>query len=343
MDSSTWPLKDVTRLGTLFKYCSNSPDVITGIFENHRIRFTQPYALNDPFEFNPAIRFYSNEDDYRYYEYDGVTYPSNYLWNWLNLIESRINTLGVLCLTENPFSYAMWSHYANGHKGFVIEFNVGNKVKPSLELEKGEPLRVYRVRYVSTNSVNIDKMVTKKGRIPESRFRDRIFLRKTKLWRYEKEYRAIRRLDSCETYRLQGVRTSYRDSNVYLFPMSIDCILSVSFGVNTPVEDKERIIDLCSGHNIHFLQALIPKDIQNEVGLVPISSFGSLRDYLDMLPQLFTFDSMETKYAQNPAIKVRSLLEIPYYSIQKEDYDLYHEKRKAQSREISDASGNSGN
>jgi len=122
------------------------------------------------------------------------------------LIESRINTFGILSLTENPFSYGMWSHYANGHKGLLIEFNVENKARPSLELEKGAPLPIYRVRYVSKNTVNIGKMLNKKDRIPESQFRERIFLRKTKLWKYEKEYRAIRRLDSCETYRPPDVR-----------------------------------------------------------------------------------------------------------------------------------------
>jgi len=100
-----------------------------------------------------------------------------------------------------------------------------------------------------------------------------------------------------------------------------------------PVEDKARIIDLCSGNNIAFLQALIPKDRQNEIQFEPILRFGSLRDYLNMSPQLFTFDSMETKHVSLPTIKVNSLSEIPYYARQKEDYDVYYEKRKASSRE----------
>lgn len=332
MDKSRQPPKDVAKLRTLFKYCSNSPDLITGIFERHEIRFTQPYALNDPFEFNPAIRFQSNENDYRYYEYDGVIFPSNYLWNWLNLIESRINTFGILSLTENPFSYYMWSHYANGHKGFLIEFNVGSKSKPTLEMEKNTYLPIYRVRYVSTNVVNLDKIANKTGRIPERQFRNKIFLRKTKLWKYEKEYRAIRRLDTCETYNPSVNRTSYRDNSIYLFPISLGSILSISFGVNMPVEDKGRIIDLCSGNNITFLQALIPKDGKNEIRPVPISHFGSLKNYLSMPPQLFTFDSIETEHASSPTIKVNSLSEIPYYALQKEDYDVYYKKRKAFSR-----------
>ncbi len=326
MNTLRRPPKEVGKLGTLFKYCSNSPRLIEGIFKHHRIRFTQPYALNDPFEFNPAIRFNSNADDYRYYEYDGVTFPSNYLVNWLNLIESRINVYGILSLTDNPFSYEMWSHYANGHKGFLIEFNVGNKKKPRLEFEKGVSLPVRRVRYVSVNIANLDKMVNRSNKIPESQFRN-IFLRKTKLWKYEREYRVIRRLDSCENYTAQ--RTSYRDINVYLFPISLDCIVSVTFGVNTSIDDKKNIIGLCDGHNIAFLQALIPKDRQNEVRPLSVAAFGSLQNYLNMGPQLFTFDSTETQFHQLPTIKVNSLCEIPYYGNQKQDYDLYYERRKA--------------
>lgn len=332
MNKSKLPPKEIARLKTLFKYCSNSPEIITGLFDHGKIRFTQPYALNDPFEFNPAIRFQSDENDYRYYEYNGVTFPSNCLWNWLNLIEPRMNTFGILSLTENPFSYEMWSHYANGHKGFMIEFNVGNKLKPALKLDKYTLLPIYRVKYVNANTVNFNKMANKNGHIPECQFQNKILLRKTKLWKYEKEYRAIQRLDACETYKPPVGRTSYRDSNIYLFPMTLESIRSVSFGVNMPVEEKERIIELCRGNHITFLQALLPKDRQNEIGLMPISDFGSLRDYLDMPPQLFTYDSIETEYVSLPNIKVNSLSEIPYYALQKEDYDLYYAKRKTPSR-----------
>jgi hypothetical protein len=222
----------------------------------------------------------------------------------------------------------MWSHYANGHKGFLLEFNVGGKLRPRVELEKGVPIPIYKVRYVSTNTVDLAKMCNRKGLIPDYQFRDWIYLRKTKIWKYEGEYRAIKHLESCETYKPPSVRRSYRDNNVYLFPMSIDCILTVTFGVNTPVEDKKRIIKLCAGYNITFLQVLIDKDEQNQVRPVPINLFGSIDTYLDMPPQLFTFDSKEMQYANKPVMKVESLQEIPYYAMQKGDYDSYYVERK---------------
>ena len=46
MDDNTGDLQFLT----FFKYCSDDGRVIEGIFEKHKIRFTQPYALNDPLE-----------------------------------------------------------------------------------------------------------------------------------------------------------------------------------------------------------------------------------------------------------------------------------------------------
>ena len=98
---------EIKQLRTLFKYVPDSSPVIEGIFVKHRIRFTQPAALNDPLEFNPAIRFNSDDDNFRKYAYQGITMPSIHDWYRLNLIESQINNYGVLSLTDNPFSFEL--------------------------------------------------------------------------------------------------------------------------------------------------------------------------------------------------------------------------------------------
>lgn len=38
-------------------------------------------------------------------------------WNEFNSL------VGVLCLTGNPKNFLMWAHYANGHRGMLIEFD----------------------------------------------------------------------------------------------------------------------------------------------------------------------------------------------------------------------------
>lgn len=44
-----------TKLDSYFKYLSDDSRVIKGIFEDQKIRFTQPRALNDPLEFSPTF------------------------------------------------------------------------------------------------------------------------------------------------------------------------------------------------------------------------------------------------------------------------------------------------
>ena len=172
---------DIKELRTLFKYVSNSPKVVDDIFNKNKIRFTQPAALNDPLEFNPAIRFNSEGNNFKCYKCGLVPMPSIHDWFQLNLIEARINKYGILSLTDNPHSFEMWCHYANGHKGFLLEFDIADKVKPLLKLNEGTNLKVHKVKYVEDYSINIDRLEKGNNSIPFYKIRDSIFLRKKTL------------------------------------------------------------------------------------------------------------------------------------------------------------------
>ena len=320
-------LKKLKHLGTLFKYVSDSSKVIDGIFKNHKIRFTQPAALNDPLEFNPAIRFNLDDNSYKPFKCRGVYFPSRNEWSRFELIEPRINRYGILSLTDNPHSFEMWSHYANGHKGFLLEFKVSNKMKPILQLDEGLSLMAYKVKYVTDYTVNLDRLSQGRNKIPFYKIRDAIFLRKIKNWKYEREYRIIRQLDECETYKPPPKRKSYRDKKgVYLFPLSTNCISSVTFGVHTSSKIKREIIDLCRNTNIVFMQTVIYND-KGTINFLPIEHFGTIENYLSLLPQVFTCDSIDEKPRE--FITVSSLDRIPYYHLQANDWDLYYKKKLA--------------
>jgi len=162
--------------------------------------------------------------------------------------------------------------------------------------------------------------------IPFHIIRDAIFLRKTKLWKYEREYRIVRQLADCDTYQPPATRTSYRDKEVYLFPLSLSCISNVVFGVNTSQEVKRKIIEYCRNTNINFLQTVVYKDLQNKIDFLPIDQFGSIDKYLERLPQVFTSDSIMNKY-NGDYITVNSLRELPYYSLQPNDWEEYYKKQ----------------
>lgn len=325
-------LEEIKQLRTLFKYVSDNSEVIDGIFRDKKIRFTQPAALNDPLEFNPAIRFSSEENNFKRYNCNGVIMPSIHDWHHLNLIESRINEFGILSLTDNPICFEMWCNYANGHKGLLIEFNIPNKTKPTLQLQEGTTLRVYKVRYIKDYMINVDRMFRGGNSIPFHQIRDAIFLRKTRHWKYEREFRIVRRLSDCETYSPPTRRTSYRDEDgLYLFPLSLNCISNVIFGVNTPQEVKEKVIKYCKNTKIEFLQTVIHKDLQNKIDFLPIDLFGPTEKYLAMLPQIFINDSIMDRYGKDYII-INSLSELPYYNLQPKDYEEYYKKKLAQSK-----------
>lgn len=318
--------KKVKQLRTLFKYISDSEEVADNIFLKQKIRFTQPAALNDPLEFNPFIRFDSDGSNFNLFEYRGVNFPSIHDWHWINLIEQRINRFGILSLTDNPYSFEMWCHYANGHKGFIVEFDISDKTRPTLELQDGLKLRAHKVSYVKDYMINIDKLSAGQDTIPFHKIRNTIFLRKTRHWKYEREYRIIRQLDDCDYYTPPDKRTSYRDHNIYLFPLSLNCISSVIFGINTSQKIKKKVIDSCSNTNIGFLQTVLHKDQQNKIDFMSIDLFGTVEKYLKMEPQLFTFDSIKVKYRNS--LIVNALREIPYYHLQTDDWDEYYKKQQ---------------
>src|SRR3989338_1929980 len=78
-----------------FKYCSDKKEVVEEIFNNQRIRFTQPRALNDPLEFSPTFRFNSN-NAYQWYQLQGKMLPSIEFFYRVQIIESQINRFGIL-------------------------------------------------------------------------------------------------------------------------------------------------------------------------------------------------------------------------------------------------------
>ena len=122
------------KFDSYFKYCSNDSEVLKGIFKHQKIRFTQPRALNDPLEFNPTMRFHDSEAKYQLYDVNGISFPSIELFFRVQVIESQINAYGILSLTKIPNSFDMWSQYANGHRGFVIELKDGFWCHPCIEV-----------------------------------------------------------------------------------------------------------------------------------------------------------------------------------------------------------------
>ncbi|WP_417686826.1 DUF2971 domain-containing protein [Pseudidiomarina gelatinasegens] len=88
-------------------------------------------------------------------------------------IESARDTYRVSSLSADPTNFLMWSHYAEGHKGIIIE----------LEIPENHP-DLTKVVYSPFSSVFTDKLQTKEDM-------RHLFNGKGEEWEYEQEYRII--------------------------------------------------------------------------------------------------------------------------------------------------------
>ena len=239
------------------------------ILQNRRIRFTQPNALNDPFEARPNFHALATREGFAgafadtirqappIWEHcrlvtqtnldqqaftDKVERNPNYaeqVYNNLGL--SNLNTyarkrtyelcniVGILSLSETPDNLLMWSHYAEEHTGFVLMFD------SSHDFFKGEtPLPGFAkpepVQYKSERPcTTVEEVIIKKATVST------IFLTKGSDWQYEKEWRYLKFLDDSDTP---------NTSRVKLFRLPSECIRGVILGCCRAKELEDKVVAL---------------------------------------------------------------------------------------------------
>jgi hypothetical protein len=317
-----------SQLPTFFKYCSDDDKVLDGIFKDHKIRFTQPAALNDPLEFNPIIRFKDDGNNYRQFVCDGMVFPSEEQRLRIQLVHRQFNAYGIWSLTKIPDSFDMWTRYANGHKGLVLEFKSDFNRHPCMLSKKGEEYPVREVQYVDEYAINIDELADGQGWVACNTFNERMFFTKTVRWRDEREYRMVRSLADYPGWEPLANRW-HRDSNIYLFDFPADWIESVTFGASMEVGEKTRIMDACKGTDISFLQGVIVRDEKDSFGrpakiqLLPVNQFPRFAE----MPEFIT-EGKELEERQKP-IEINQLTELPYYTHDPEWVQQYMENREA--------------
>ena len=183
------------------------------ILDNGMIRFTPAKDFNDPFELQPTITTYSSnfieymvslsaeerqnlkvEDND--YEYSQERF--NLLPNKKSLLNKKINKIGILSLSSNlninqfltatmsekndpRTNLIMWSHYADSHKGFVVEF----------KWDFIEGIDIQKVEYSEERDI-----LTYED-IDNNNF-DKLFFKKSIEWAYEQEYRVILNLNKAD-------------------------------------------------------------------------------------------------------------------------------------------------
>ena len=226
-----------------FKLDAKNKKKIERIFTHNEIYFASPMRFNDPFDCRVHASFDATDDDWEEY-LNGVLKERHPEWEYherqtfvdqlirggwredpgtkqkgVNDVQEAVNKIGVFCLTEVRDDILMWSHYADGHKGFCLQFNINPKLYPFGEM-------LFQVQYTSS----YPQITITKNHKDQTR---KVLLTKSTSWEYEKEWRIFDPDDSL------GIR---------VFPA--DMLTGVIFGCEMPHENRQLIREWAKGRDI---------------------------------------------------------------------------------------------
>lgn len=140
--------------------------------------------------------------------------------------------LGVVCLSKNGMEPLMWAHYADSHKGVMVEF-ITSHTTFNRRQHPNSHLGIFRdVKYVH-DRLNVDLSTTGKGELFE-----RFTLTKSHHWEYENEVRLILQLKDADQ------KISHDGLDIFLINTPILSIASITFGCKTAPQDMERVIKI---------------------------------------------------------------------------------------------------
>jgi hypothetical protein len=170
----------------LYKYCSYTQHCLS-ILIKKKIWLAKPESFNDPFDCN--IRFKPKTNSEALKKYIDITGRSTgnpdkdleiYLEGLKQFQNKDMKNFGVFAMSQINDNILMWSHYADKHKGFCIEFErLPNNLLGDYEIT--QPID-YCCDYPDVDPLDST------GNIDRFLFRKMLFS-KAKDWAYEKEWR----------------------------------------------------------------------------------------------------------------------------------------------------------
>lgn len=172
----------------LYKYRAFNTNSLS-ILINKKIWVAKPGSFNDPFDCRIRFKIEKNSESFRKY-LDRTERTTGNLNNDHEMFqkglrefrEIEMQNLGVFSMSQINDNILMWSHYADQHKGFCIEFvrspDKGNWLG---NIEVTKPVH-YDCNYPEVNPFDSD------GNTDPSIFEKMLFS-KAKDWEYEREWR----------------------------------------------------------------------------------------------------------------------------------------------------------
>jgi hypothetical protein len=231
----------------LYKYQPLTIESLTNL-KNRQIWFSKPKRFNDPYDC--AVRVLKDEindeemekilqqaktempniktfDQYKNASNESKkSFNKRTLETISNLSETQktkmLNERGVACFSELKDNVLMWSHYAQGHKGFCLEFDI------SFELFR----KAFPVQY----SKMIPKIRPASIILEDSEPLMPMITTKADYWAYEKEWRI---------FHVEGDRP---------YGYGVNCLTGVYFGTMMEFSHKEIIFMILHGSPTKFYE-----------------------------------------------------------------------------------------
>lgn len=244
----------------LYKYLNSSR---TDVLENLKIRFSQPSALNDPFEATALIRFSHTLEEDLENDIDEVMKENGITKDHLDYIStqkeifdelrSHLKKLtdpknvgdeimermefaqGVLSLSRTKESLLMWAHYGDSHKGYVLGLDENHSFFNSADM-RGRSTKPINVTYTTQRiHVNTDS----------EDYREQLLCTKSLEWAYEEEVRVFRTFGK----NFNDFKKNKR-GQVHLFSLPHDCIREIYIGANCHTETIAKIFNTIDRHKL---------------------------------------------------------------------------------------------
>jgi hypothetical protein len=232
-------------------------------FLHNELFFYSPATLNDPFDckFDFSFEGCTLEDIKRFHEkalkystvriafdrlekgdFDQGLWKKNLRKNAMDILQSDIDKMGILSLSEKNDDILMWSHYADKHQGICLQFD-----RARLAAWKCCKSISYKKKFLSFTEVS--------HAFPEDneKLAYLLLLRKSEHWTYESEWRTIVKPDDDNL-----------GSRYYKFPDEL--LTGVIFGCQMTDDKKRAIMDLLKRRKNH-VQCYEAKKKESEFAL----------------------------------------------------------------------------
>ncbi|ENV73778.1 hypothetical protein F946_00715 [Acinetobacter johnsonii ANC 3681] len=163
----------------LYKHLSFDPNLyVLNLFRKLQLKFTHPDSFNDPYDCMASI------------EFDDIP-QSNHEELQKRFSKSIKSNLSVTCFNNNPLNMLMWSHYAQSHTGFLVEFKIPH---PTIEWVH-TAFNVQPVKYQNEFPKLSLAMLNPSNFFDDAKvmldFVTNQYLVKSKDWQYENEFRTL--------------------------------------------------------------------------------------------------------------------------------------------------------